>query len=36
MAQTLIDYGFDNVYPLTGGFEAWKDANYPLEPKDTK
>jgi rhodanese-related sulfurtransferase len=29
----LLDRGFKNVYPLKGGFYAWRDAGYPLERK---
>jgi len=25
--------GFKNVYPLKGGFDAWREAGYPLEAK---
>lgn len=25
VAQHLVDYGFDHVYSLIGGFEAWKE-----------
>ena len=32
-AQILLDHGFKNVYPLKGGFGAWLNAGYPLEPK---
>jgi 3-mercaptopyruvate sulfurtransferase SseA len=27
----LIDKGFTEVRPLTGGFDAWVDAGYPTE-----
>jgi rhodanese-related sulfurtransferase len=33
VAQTLADQGFSNVHPLYGGFDAWRDAGYPLERK---
>lgn len=26
-------HGYKNVHPLYGGFDAWRDANAPLEPK---
>ncbi|MCG9697985.1 thiosulfate sulfurtransferase GlpE [Shewanella sp. Isolate11] len=26
-AQYLIEQGFDDVYSLDGGFQAWRDAN---------
>jgi rhodanese-related sulfurtransferase len=33
VAETLEEHGFKNVYALIGGFDAWKDAGMPLEPK---
>ena len=33
MARTLLDAGWTDVRPLKGGFEAWRHAGYPLEPK---
>ncbi|HXG64044.1 MAG TPA: hypothetical protein VNO70_02990 [Blastocatellia bacterium] len=36
MAQKLMEQGYNNVHPLYGGFEAWRDANAPLEPKEEK
>jgi rhodanese-related sulfurtransferase len=33
VAQVLIENGWKNVRALSGGFDAWKDANLPLEPK---
>ncbi len=33
MAQTLLEHGFDSVHPLSGGFDAWRRAGYPLEKK---
>jgi rhodanese-related sulfurtransferase len=30
----LIDRGFTVVRPLAGGFDAWVDAGYPVEPVD--
>lgn len=33
MAQTLTENGFHNVHPLYGGFDAWRDAGYPLFQK---
>lgn len=32
-AQTLLGLGFRNVHPLHGGFEAWRHAGNPVEPK---
>lgn len=28
-----MDSGFNNVHVLKGGFDAWKEAGYPVEPK---
>jgi 3-mercaptopyruvate sulfurtransferase SseA len=28
-------HGWKNVHPLYGGFDAWQQAGYPLEPKET-
>ena len=33
MAEELAARGFKNAHPLYGGFRAWKEAGYPLEPK---
>jgi len=33
VAQELADRGFTDVHPLVGGFDAWLDAGYPVEPK---
>jgi rhodanese-related sulfurtransferase len=33
VAQELMNSGFDKVYVLKGGFDAWKEAGYPVEPK---
>jgi rhodanese-related sulfurtransferase len=30
----LIDQGFTVVRPLAGGFDAWVDAGFPVEPVD--
>jgi rhodanese-related sulfurtransferase len=32
VAQYLLDNGFTKVTPILGGFNAWKDAGYPVEP----
>jgi len=34
VARDLKNKGFTNVYPLAGGFDAWQQAGYPLEPKE--
>ena len=34
MAQELRDQGFTEVYALQGGFDAWKKAGGPVEPKE--
>ncbi len=33
MAQVLIDHGWNDVYPLVGGFDAWRLAGLPVEAK---
>lgn len=33
MALTLEEHGFDEVHPVIGGFDAWKEADLPVEPK---
>jgi rhodanese-related sulfurtransferase len=33
VAQKLMDQGYKNVHPLYGGFDAWKQAGGPVEPK---
>jgi rhodanese-related sulfurtransferase len=33
VAQTLTDLGWDDVHYIAGGFDAWVDAGYPLQPK---
>jgi rhodanese-related sulfurtransferase len=33
VAQELMKRGYKNVHPLYGGFDAWRDADGPLEPK---
>ncbi|OGO27833.1 MAG: hypothetical protein A2Z16_02075 [Chloroflexi bacterium RBG_16_54_18] len=32
-ASILIDNGFKKAIPILGGFEAWRNAGYPVEPK---
>ena len=31
-ARFLLDNGFQNVTPILGGYEAWINAGYPVEP----
>jgi rhodanese-related sulfurtransferase len=33
VADILEQHGYKDVYALEGGFDAWKDAGRPLEPK---
>jgi rhodanese-related sulfurtransferase len=33
LAQTLRERGYKNVWALKGGFDAWRDAELPLERK---
>ena len=33
MAQMLLDKGWTDVRPLLGGFDAWRQAGYPLEAR---
>jgi 3-mercaptopyruvate sulfurtransferase SseA len=35
VALALMVHGWKNVHPLYGGFDAWAQAGYPLEPKGT-
>jgi rhodanese-related sulfurtransferase len=32
VAQQLMDLGFLRVNPVLGGFTAWRNAGYPVEP----
>jgi rhodanese-related sulfurtransferase len=34
VAQELMKRGYKNVHPLYGGFDAWRDAKAPVEPKE--
>jgi rhodanese-related sulfurtransferase len=34
VAQYLIGDGFQKVYALKGGWDAWKKGGYPIEPKE--
>jgi 3-mercaptopyruvate sulfurtransferase SseA len=31
-AFLLLYNGYENVTPILGGFQAWVDAGYPIEP----
>ena len=33
MALQLLEKGYKNVHPLHGGFDAWRQAGLPLDPK---
>jgi rhodanese-related sulfurtransferase len=33
VALQLLEKGWKNVHPLYGGFDAWRDAELPVEPK---
>jgi rhodanese-related sulfurtransferase len=33
VAQELEDQGLKDVHALHGGFDAWKRAGFPLEPR---
>jgi rhodanese-related sulfurtransferase len=33
VAQELRQHGFEQAFALRGGFDAWKDAGGPVEPK---
>jgi rhodanese-related sulfurtransferase len=33
LAQTLRERGYENVWALQGGFDAWREADLPLERK---
>jgi rhodanese-related sulfurtransferase len=33
VALALEEHGFDDVHPLIGGFDAWRDAGLPVEKK---
>jgi 3-mercaptopyruvate sulfurtransferase SseA len=36
VARTLQQHGWTNVRPLLGGFDAWRNAGYPTEPKPSR
>jgi rhodanese-related sulfurtransferase len=33
VARVLEDHGITDVHPLIGGFDAWRAAGLPIEPK---
>ena len=33
LALKLVDRGYPSVYVLEGGWKAWQEAGYPVEPK---
>jgi rhodanese-related sulfurtransferase len=33
VALKLMENGWKNVHPLYGGFDAWRQASYPVDPK---
>jgi rhodanese-related sulfurtransferase len=33
VALQLLEKGWKNVHPLYGGFDAWRGAELPVEPK---
>jgi len=33
VAEELIARGLSDVHALYGGFDAWREAGYPVEPK---
>jgi rhodanese-related sulfurtransferase len=33
VAEELAENGYEDAHALYGGFNAWVDAGYPLEPK---
>jgi rhodanese-related sulfurtransferase len=33
VAQVLLERGWSDVHALHGGFDAWQQAGYPVEPK---
>ncbi len=32
MARLLIEKGYEDVWPLLGGYDAWQSRGYPVEP----
>jgi rhodanese-related sulfurtransferase len=33
VAQVFEEHGFKDAHPLIGGYEAWKMAGLPIEPR---
>jgi 3-mercaptopyruvate sulfurtransferase SseA len=33
VAEELATFGFRDIHPLMGGFEAWMEAGYPVDKK---
>jgi rhodanese-related sulfurtransferase len=33
VAQALAEHGWDEARPLIGGYDAWRQAGYSVEPK---
>jgi rhodanese-related sulfurtransferase len=33
MALTLLEHGFTRVWPLLGGYQAWRKAGLPVETR---
>jgi rhodanese-related sulfurtransferase len=33
VARTLLENGWTQAHPLLGGFDGWRNAAYPLEPR---
>ena len=31
-----MNHGFKNVHALYGGFDAWQEAGYPVQPKEAE
>jgi 3-mercaptopyruvate sulfurtransferase SseA len=36
MARLLLDHGYKHVRPLLGGFDAWVEQGYPVEPHQAR
>ena len=36
MAHELLDRGYGEVYALKGGFDAWRQAGYPVVPRTSE
>jgi len=34
VARILGENGWTEAHPLLGGFDAWRQAGYPVEPKE--